>query len=533
MKLSFDSIHQLSLRVLPRLLTQVCRDPNSPMFGCFDRNWWHYKVRDFPSIILQQGAYSLWVAAKLPAFSEYEAEFKKLAVGGAMFWNKRALRYGAFEEYYPWEEGYPPLAFSTLATMKLVGDGAIQPAVLRAAATKAAKQLATRFEYQAANQQVAGLAALAWVRRNYPDLVSEETFVALSEKTLALQNKEGWFMEYDGPDLGYLSVTIDCLLDLYDATGDATYLESARRAANFIHALIGFFGGSIGMHNSRNTDYLVPYGLARLIADEINPTGEAVDCFRLLFNTASEGGHFFAAVDDRYWCHYIGHSVLRAILESGKPMPAVKNQGQPANNDFSESGYQLKHLSNAKFFLSPRKGGVFTIVKEDNWAADMGWIVSSGKTDWVNHWWGLGWNWSWEAGCCIISGKFVSHNEVLSDPWKHIILRLVSLGIGRKIIGFLKRRLIFKKNNNAIPFRRIIEFKNDSVLVRDEITNLPSGANVKRAPRSSKRHVASADSWHTEDASLNKDIRFTETLSQNDNSFSAVTEYHHTNQTKK
>ena len=38
-----------------RLLSQLDRDPDSPSFGSFDRNFWNYKIRDFSSIILQQG----------------------------------------------------------------------------------------------------------------------------------------------------------------------------------------------------------------------------------------------------------------------------------------------------------------------------------------------------------------------------------------------------------------------------------------------------------------------------------------------
>ena len=40
-------------RQVARILTQMDRDPQSPTFGCFDRNYWHYKIRDYPSSILQ------------------------------------------------------------------------------------------------------------------------------------------------------------------------------------------------------------------------------------------------------------------------------------------------------------------------------------------------------------------------------------------------------------------------------------------------------------------------------------------------
>ena len=29
-----------------RIFTALDRDPNSPTFGCFDRDFWHYKIRD-------------------------------------------------------------------------------------------------------------------------------------------------------------------------------------------------------------------------------------------------------------------------------------------------------------------------------------------------------------------------------------------------------------------------------------------------------------------------------------------------------
>ena len=71
-----------------------------------------------------------------------------------------------------------------------------------------------------------------------------------------------------------------------------------------------------------------------------------------------------------------------------------------------------------------------------------------------------------------------------------------------KIIGLLKERLIFKeRQDKTLSFVRQIDFGKDSVIVIDLIS-APQGANVMRAPRPSKRHVASADSYHLEDFCL-------------------------------
>lgn len=523
-----DGLRSLARQQLPRLLTQVCRDPGSPFYGCFDRNWWHYKIRDFPSVILQQGAYALWTAAELPEFASVAPSLRGLASAGCRFWQKRALRRRAFEEYYPWEEGYPPLAFSTLAVMKMVAEEAVPPGEMKPGAIAAARQLSARFEHQAANQQVAGLAALAWLKKIYPDLVDSRTFADLSLRTLALQDAEGWFVEYDGPDLGYLAVTIDCLWDLFDATGDSAYVEAAARARDFINTLVSFSEGSIGMHNSRNTDYLVPYGLARFLFQDGPEAGATSHSFRTLFSDCLRPGHFFAAVDDRYWSHYIGHSLFRSL----RLFPAPDSVPPPApasikEKSFPHSGYQLRLSSSnrERILISPRKGGILTVLQERGSVADFGWVVDLDQKSWVSHWWSNGWKWSWEGGLLKVDGFLAPHRETASDPWKHMALRLASLLLGRRLIQFLKKQLIFKNKRGSIPFSRTIEIAPGLVRVTDHMDLLPEGARVRRAPRSSKRHVASADSWHQEDLQPVRGFSLKEEIRRDGPIFSVVTEY--------
>ena len=168
------SLEKVAKRALPRILTQFCRDPNSKEFGCVDRNWWHYKIRDFPSIILQQAALTIHTAGQLE--DKNSDKFNNLINASVNFWNERAKKYGAFEEYYPWEEGYPPLAFSTLAIMIVINDRSLNPQLYKEGVVKAAQQLKSRFEHEAANQQIAGLAALAQIKHLYPNLVSNDEF---------------------------------------------------------------------------------------------------------------------------------------------------------------------------------------------------------------------------------------------------------------------------------------------------------------------------------------------------------------------
>lgn len=497
-----QSMREFAIRLVPRMLTQVCRDPRCASYGSFDRDWWHYKIRDFSSIILQQGGYTVWTAAEAGVAP---VEVKQLSAAACRFWNARAQRHGAFEEYYPWEQGYPPLAFSTLAIAKLVDAGALLLAEVRAGISIAAKQLGNRFEGQAANQQVAGLAALAWIRRIAPDLVDDESLTQLRARTLALQTEEGWLAEYGGPDLGYLSVTIDCLWDLYDATGDEQYVAVATKALGFLAAFVAMPSRGAGMHNARNTDYIVPYGVSRFLMREGEDAGLAAYVIERTWGDLDRGTHFAHAIDDRYWCHYTGHSLMRAIAVLSKANEAALSGPQFTRRDFRASGQVLVKGQTPEalsLMVSLEKGGIFSAWKGEAALADFGWVISCGKQRWVTHWWPNGKASDIALDRLTVEGSAVSYHDTLSTPVKHMGLRLASLLAGRGVIASLKRRMIFHGKASPITFRREITWSESGIEVMDSFTGLPDAYCITRAPRSSVRHVASADSFHAEDLSL-------------------------------
>lgn len=519
---------QLLSEFLPRILSQCCRDSNSPAYGCFDRNFWHYRMRDFASIILQQGGYAVLQAQKaLPGGPLSEDFARSIAAGACRFWDQRAARHGAFEEYYPWEQGYPPLAFSALAVAKMVAAGVCAAGDVDRGLRKAARQLSSRFEPKAANQQVAGLAALAWIRKIRPDLVSDRAFASQKNRTLALQTEEGWYWEYDGPDAGYLSVTIDCLWDLFDATGDADFRASADRALAFLHRVIAIPGRGLGMLNARNTDYVVPYGIARYLNDGTDTQkDEAAALMRTLYSDVASPSHFFRAVDDRYLCHYIGHSIARAIPELDKAAPfKALAPAEHESFDLPLAGYVFRPGKNGApdLFLALKKGCCLRASLGDASALDFGWIVKAGKKQFVTHWWSRDWIAAAENGGWIVRGPLAPHKELDSTPFKHFGLRIVSFLLGKSVIGLLKNVLIFKKTKSPYAFGRTVSMDGGTVRIEDRIDGLTGSETVLPAPRASKRHVASADSFHPEDAALARGFSVSRETRTADGSFLATT----------
>lgn len=495
-----ESCRLLAAQTLPRILSQIGRDENVPDYGCCDRNHHHYKIRDFSSIIIQQGGYAAYCASLLPENAPIADGLRRTAKAACLYWNKRAVKFRAFEEYYPWEEGYPPVAFSTLAVAKLALAGVVELRDIYPGLRKAARQLLDRFEPQASNQQVAGSSALCQIRKLAPELVPAGRLEKIIVKTLQCQHPEGWYMEYGGQDLGYLSVTMDCLWDAYDATGDLRFRDSAAAALRYIGRFLAVSPRGIGMHNARNTDYVVPYGIARFLEDP----AEAPLAARILNGllcSADAPEHYFRAVDDRYWCHYIGHSLYRAIPLLGKLDSVTEEAVVPQNVFMAGTGHFLRGGTEPfRALVSGKKGGIVTLFDDNGRSiSDFGWVIPDGERLWVNHWWSEQWKTEEQDGRIVVTGPLTAHRYARNTPFRHMALRWVSLFFGHRIISFLKERLIFKKSaNSTYAFRREIEFAADQVVVRDEFP-FPPGAAPKPARRASQRHVASADSFHFED----------------------------------
>ncbi|MEI6350032.1 MAG: hypothetical protein WCP06_02880 [Verrucomicrobiota bacterium] len=408
--------------------------------------------------------------------------------------------------------------------MQLVEAGVIEREEVRPGAAVFAQQFSSRLENQAGNQQVAGLAALALIRNAFPELVSAEQFERQASRTLALQDEEGWYQEYGGPDLAYLAVTLDALWDLFDATGDSRFYQSAGRALRFMHPYLATFGGNIGMMNSRNTDYILPYGIVRFMQDGNSAEKSIAGAlFISLFEHLNEPEHFVHAIDDRYLCHYTGHSLLRAwsllkrLNPAALPMPSETLAGEKW---FKNAGHLLTCAPTGSAvgeeprfstLLALKKGGVFTAISGRLRISDFGWVAVVGRQQYVNHWWADDWESSRDGLAVTVKGKLVPTTETISTPWKHFALRIMSLVLGERLIPKLKAVLIFKKRRSGYAFERKIACQPHQIIVHDEISGLPAGARIEQAPRSSKRHVSSADSFHFEDLRLASGISLEET----------------------
>ena len=190
------------------------------------------------------------------------------------------------------------------------------------------------------------------------------------------------------------------------------------------------------------------------------------------------------------------------------------------------SGYYLIKLEDKNIVISTKKGGIFSIYAKNKVISDFGWHFIYKNKELVNNFWSDKWSSKFQLNKnnfeITISGYLYMHKQILSNPLNHFLLRITSFIFGNLLIKFLKNKFIFKKNLNDLPFSRIIKIYDDKIIIRDRINIYHSG-KLSRAPRSSKRHVSSSDSFHQEDFIKNNFRSHTNNISISEKEI--ITEY--------
>jgi hypothetical protein len=491
--------------LIPRILGQIDRDPDSPTYGSFDRNYWNYKIRDFSSAIIQQGILVLDVIYKYNSKENpyYQSVvIKELIEAGVNYWCKIQLKTGSFNEYYPNESGFPPTGFSLYAVSLLVNDkNYCFGEEINKAIEKAAAWILKNQEKEALNQECAAIAGICIAAKKLNINYNKPALDKRLKDFYGAQSSEGWFNEYDGPDIGYLSVTIDCLTDVYNITGDKRAQLAIEKAIKFINSFVTPEGYSPVMVNSRNTDYIVPFG----ISYAAQKNNLARDLVSKLFLPIKNWDNQLYKTDDRYLCHYIGQSFFRTLNNLPEQDEKIESlTDNPEEVFFEEAGIYCLKRDEKSLFISLRKGGVFTLFnKSGALNTDFGYRLNPGNnliavTHWQDTNYQIKKEKDGERTTLKVSGYMSQHKYLRPTPNKHMALRILSNLLGNKLIPFLKKQLIFREHISKFYFERKFIVFNNTIQVVDSFNDLNNNS-VKKAKHYSMRHVSSAGRYCNEE----------------------------------
>ncbi len=435
------------LNNIPNLLSHLDRDKNSPTSGCFDRNYWHYLITDFPSMIVQQGSLvlALLYLNKFEGNIYYKnKKVKEWTLVSFDFWKNAQLKDGSFNEYYPNEHGFPPTVFSLYTiseSYRLLKENKIIPKKyeLEEALIKSAKFVYQFKERNAINQEIAGVAALYSV---YLCTGKKEILNQVKNKlnsVLCLQSEEGWFTEYGGTDIGYLSVSLYFLSEYYRLSNDEKVIPNIKKIIDFVKYFVHPNGTIGGEYGSRNTQYFLPGGLET--AGGFYPPAIAIA--EKLFGGINN--NFSRSIDERYISHYVLHSFLRALIDYNKRLPKIRLPNEKrVSKYFKDSGIYV-YNDNYYSVLNLSKGGVLKVFKNNKEIfTDCGYCIKKGSKFYITNWVGSDFVRKFDPFNKILttSGYFYSTNYYVPNSFRHFLIRILSKLVGPRLIVILKKQLL-------------------------------------------------------------------------------------------
>lgn len=314
-----DRYLQLALSQIPRLLGAVDRNPYHATYGCFDRQFWHYRTASFASEMYQEAVLPLALIYTTPLPGNRwrgEPRLRELTIAALRFAARHSHRDGSCDDYYPYERALGAAVFSLQAAARAyelleLGDAPIRSWLVRRARWIAAHDESGRL----ANHQALAALGLARVARITGDDRLRQAADQRIVRVLAWQSPEGWFEEYGGADSGYQTVTIDALAKLRRLTGDGRLDEPLRRAVAFARLFLHADGSYAGEYGSRGTYHFYPHGF-ELLAGENHGAAELADAFLRSINE----GKLAAFDDDRMYAHRLGN-LMEAYLDWSSTAP--------------------------------------------------------------------------------------------------------------------------------------------------------------------------------------------------------------------
>lgn len=464
-----------ALSQIPKLLTLLDRNPHSPTYGCFDRNYWHYKILDFPSGMAQEFVWPLALAYDT-AFDR-NPFFQRSAVrdwvqAGVRFASRSSHPDGSCDDYFPFERAGGAAAFSLLACVESYRLLGLQDEQALGFFQRRADWLAHHHETGRLSNHQALIAlglkltsGLLGIRR-WDAAISERI-----ERVLSWQNEEGWFQEYEGCDPGYNTLTLWCLARLRELAPSPDLDRSIERAVRLALELVhpdGTYGGEYG---SRNTYNFFPDAFE--VAGRWLPEALTVNDF---FLQAVAAGRIPSYGDD----HIIGHhcwNYLLAYRNFVEPRPQTK--ARPRGRVWLKgAGILIDRREGNELYLALNKGGVFKLFRD-------GALVSSDTQLSIQMRNGVvsrtavahlidDYRFEVSDDLITIEGSMGWAKQELMSPWKLIALRLFMISIGRffpnAIRGFLQRRLITGKSPAPFAFKRTLRFFERRLNVIDEVS---------------------------------------------------------------
>lgn len=345
------------LKYIPKIITYCCTNKLNSLYGCMDREFWHYKTIDFPCGMKQEFVLALAIVYRYNLDERfYNKDFIKELIEAAIAFAQRfSHRDGSCDDYYPYERavGATVFSFYVFTESCLLIEGMYN---------KFETFLKRRAEWLF-NSKESGIlsnhhAVMSTALYNMFLLSSDSTYKDMAYKklneVLSYQDKEGWFKEYTGPDTGYLTFTVDFLAKFFSKSKDRAILDNLIKAIDFLQYFVHPDGSFGGEYNSRNTYIFLPHGFE--IIGKVYPPALRIANSHL--KGLSLGKNLFVS-DNRIFGHF-SYNYLQAYLDFGENRQ-INTEYKDYARYFPNAGIFAQKTNNKLSIVNFKKGGVVKV----------------------------------------------------------------------------------------------------------------------------------------------------------------------------
>ena len=459
------------------ILSQIDRDPMSPTVGCCDRNFWAWKSKDFPDSILQYSLMPLLRVLKAPPkelMAQESRYYLGTAILAAKFLCKIQHANGSFDKSYP-NELSPGIVFSVLPLwISLLNDYKkdLGPELFRTIE----KGFNRAVSYVLRNKENYAVISNHLVHYAYVLLLIDKIWSQPECKKLGQvyinillrhQSAEGWYLEYEGPDMGYQTRTLSYITRILTIFPDEELKQSALKSLQFISSFAypdGSFGGEIG---SRNTSIIYPYGFAWLA--KYDSTASAVLSFLIKSLDKGQGVLLHQTDLDNFIRLFDDHIETQQLLQNHKLLnPAqLPMEKKEVRIYYKDAGIFVNRNSWYYAVVNFKKGGiykVFNVAKNQLVRNDTGWVYKNNVAIFSNQMQQQPLDLKVETHNSYMKGFFFRSNHKYLNPIKFILLRFFNLTFWRfQWIADLAKSIIVKalftqKIRSDITFERYFEW---------------------------------------------------------------------------
>ncbi|MDD5155967.1 MAG: hypothetical protein PHF11_05765 [Candidatus Omnitrophica bacterium] len=458
------------LSIIPKILSNLDRDPQSPTYGSFDRSHWLLKIRPFSSGTLQQGCLtlSLVYSHDFEGNVYYQNDYiKRWAVASIKFWQKILNKNGTVDEYFKREGSLPSTAFAACAVSEAYKLLKLDDASLLESLSVSADYLSRRPEEFAVNQETAAIFAIY----NLYLLTRKDKFLDTVNRRIEnlkrIQSQEGFFSEHAGADIGYSTVSLNYLALLYELTKRADIRQICERLVDFISHFVHPDGTLGGAYGSRNTEYFLPAGF-EILSRENAVASSIID--KLLKNILRES-YLNLAIDDRYLLHFMGPSFAKALSVYYPDKKIISLPYEKKSDTLLEkAGIYIVNRKKYLLIISLKKGGCYKLYAGSKLLMnDLGYKIIRGNRAYCSEFENDSEDYKISGAKVGIKKNFSKRNYLVMGPLYSSLVHLYAF-IFRDSLWYFFRMLFIKKHKRSgYSLSRTFILKEDKIVIEDAV----------------------------------------------------------------